>query len=100
MEGVKSRVQAYQGTVIANRGGKGYQQAITVRAVLQGVGVERVFPLHTQQIAWIEIIKRGRVRRSKLYYLRDRVGKSARIRERFDRPFKRGQIELPVPSKN
>lgn len=84
-EGNKTRVQPYQGVVIAERN-SGLHKAITVRAVLQGVGVERVFPVHCSQVAWIKVISRGKVRRAKLYYLRDRVGKAARLKTRFDRP--------------
>ncbi|MDJ0729894.1 MAG: 50S ribosomal protein L19 [Crocosphaera sp.] len=84
-EGGKERVQPYEGTVIAMRNG-GINETITVRKIFQGVGVERVFLLHSPRIANIKIIRRGKVRRAKLYYLRDRVGKATRIRQRFDRP--------------
>ncbi|MDJ0661683.1 MAG: 50S ribosomal protein L19 [Crocosphaera sp.] len=84
-EGGKERVQPYEGTVIAMRNG-GISETITVRKTFQGVGVERVFLLHSPRIAEIKIIRRGKVRRAKLYYLRDRVGKATRIRQRFDRP--------------
>ena len=84
-EGGKERVQPYEGTVIAMRNG-GINETITVRKIFQGVGVERVFLLHSPRIADIKIIRRGKVRRAKLYYLRDRVGKATRIRQRFDRP--------------
>lgn len=83
-EGGKERVQPYEGTVIAMRNG-GISETITVRRVFQGVGVERVFLLHSPRVASIKIIRRGRVRRAKLYYLRDRVGKATRIKQRFDR---------------
>lgn len=83
-EGDKERVQPYEGTVIAMRNG-GINETITVRKVFQGVGVERVFLLHSPLISEIKIIRRGKVRRAKLYYLRDRVGKSTRIQQRFDR---------------
>ncbi len=83
-EGGKERVQPYEGTVIAMRNG-GINETITVRKIFQGVGVERVFLLHSPRIADIKIIRRGKVRRAKLYYLRDRVGKATRIRQRFDR---------------
>ena len=83
-EGNKERVQPYEGTVIANRNG-GINQTITVRRIFQGVGVERVFLLHSPRIAKIKIVRRGKVRRAKLYYLRDRVGKSTRVKQRFDR---------------
>ncbi len=84
-EGNKERIQPYEGTVIAMRNG-GINETITVRRIFQGVGVERVFLLHSPRIASIQIIRRGKVRRAKLYYLRDRVGKATRIRQRFDRP--------------
>ncbi|MGK7874516.1 MAG: 50S ribosomal protein L19 [Xenococcaceae cyanobacterium] len=84
-EGGKERVQPYEGTVIAMRNG-GINETITVRRIFQGVGVERVFLLHSPRIASIKIVRRGKVRRAKLYYLRDRVGKATRIQQRFDRP--------------
>ena len=83
-EGGKERVQPYEGTVIAMRNG-GINETITVRRTFQGVGVERVFLLHSPRVASIKIVRRGKVRRAKLYYLRDRVGKATRIKERFDR---------------
>ncbi|NEO69060.1 50S ribosomal protein L19 [Moorena sp. SIO3H5] len=83
-EGNKERVQPYEGTVIAMRNG-GINETITVRRIFQGVGVERVFLLHSPKIANIKIVRRGKVRRAKLYYLRDRVGKATRIKQRFDR---------------
>ncbi|ACB50152.1 50s ribosomal protein L19 [Crocosphaera subtropica ATCC 51142] len=84
-EGGKERVQPYEGTVIAMRNG-GINETITVRRVFQGVGVERVFLLHSPRVADIKVVRRGKVRRAKLYYLRNRVGKATRIRQRFDRP--------------
>jgi large subunit ribosomal protein L19 len=84
-EGEKERIQPYEGTVIAMRNG-GINETITVRKIFQGVGVERVFLVHSPRIATITIIRRGKARRAKLYYLRDRVGKSARLKQRFDRP--------------
>jgi large subunit ribosomal protein L19 len=86
-EGDKERVQPYEGTVIAMRNG-GIGETITVRKVFQGVGVERVFLLHSPLVASITIVRRGKVRRAKLYYLRDRVGKATRIKQRFDRSLK------------
>ncbi|NJK76777.1 MAG: 50S ribosomal protein L19 [Oscillatoriales cyanobacterium RU_3_3] len=83
-EGNKERVQPYEGTVIAMRNG-GINETITVRRVFQGVGVERVFLIHSPRIASIQIMRRAKVRRAKLYYLRDRVGKSTRLKQRFDR---------------
>ena len=83
-EGNKERVQPYEGTVIAMRNG-GINETITVRRVFQGVGVERVFLIHSTRIASIQVMRRGKVRRAKLYYLRDRVGKATRVKQRFDR---------------
>ncbi|NEN95004.1 MAG: 50S ribosomal protein L19 [Moorea sp. SIO1F2] len=83
-EGNKERIQPYEGTVIAMRNG-GINETITVRRIFQGIGVERVFLLHSPKIANIKVIRRGKVRRAKLYYLRDRVGKATRIKQRFDR---------------
>ena len=79
-EGSKERLQAYEGVVIAINGG-GVMESFTVRKISYGEGVERVFPLYSPNIASIEVLKRGKVRRAKLYYLRDRRGKSARIFE-------------------
>ncbi|WP_041619272.1 50S ribosomal protein L19 [Stanieria cyanosphaera] len=84
-EGNKERVQPYKGTVIAMRNG-GINKTITVRRIFQGVGVERVFLVNSPIVAHIKIERRGKVRRAKLYYLRDRVGKATRIQQRFDRP--------------
>jgi large subunit ribosomal protein L19 len=81
VEGGRERVQAYEGVVIACDGG-GLSATFTVRKLSFGVGVERVFPVHAPIIASIEVIRRGDVRRAKLYYLRDRVGRSARIKEK------------------
>ena len=81
-EGSRSRVQAYEGVCIARKGGSGIAASFTVRKISFGEGVERVFPLHSQNIAEIVVVRRGHVRRAKLYYLRDRRGKSARITEK------------------
>ena len=83
-EGAKERVQPYEGTVIAMRNGS-INETITVRRVFQGVGVERVFLIHSPRIANVQVMRRGKVRRAKLYYLRDRVGKATRVKQRFDR---------------
>ena len=83
-EGEKFRVQPYEGVVIAMRNG-GINETITVRKVFQGVGVERVFLVHSPRIDTIKVIRRGKVRRAKLYYLRKRIGKATRIQQRFDR---------------
>ncbi len=84
-EGGKERVQPFEGTVIAMRNG-GINESITVRRVFQGVGVERVFLLHAPRVADIKVLRRGKARRAKLYYLRDRIGKATRLKQRFDRP--------------
>jgi len=83
IEGSKERVQVFQGAVI-RRQGSGLRETFTVRKVSYGVGVERTFPLHSPTIAKIELVTRGDVRRAKLYYLRDRVGKAAKIKEKRD----------------
>lgn len=83
-EGNKERTQPYEGTVIAKRNG-GINKTITVRRIFQGIGVERIFLVHSPRIESIKIVRRGKVRRAKLYYLRDRVGKATRIKQRFDR---------------
>ncbi|HEX3087947.1 MAG TPA: 50S ribosomal protein L19 [Ilumatobacteraceae bacterium] len=83
IEGNKERVQVFQGNVIA-RSGSGVGETYKVRKVSNGVGVERTFPIHTPTVVKIEVVKRGDVRRAKLYYLRDRVGKAAKIREKRD----------------
>lgn len=81
-EGDKERIQVFQGTVIGRRGG-GTGETFTVRKISSGIGVERVFPLHSPNLAKIERIRMGKVRRAKLYYLRELTGKSARIKEVF-----------------
>jgi len=80
-EGEKERLQAFEGIVVAKRGG-GISENFTVRKVSAGVGVERIFPIHSPGIASVELVRRGRVRRAKLYYLRRLSGKAARIREK------------------
>ena len=81
VEGGKERVQVFQGNVIRRQGG-GLQGTYTFRKLSYGVGVERTFPLHAPTVAKVEVVKRGDVRRAKLYYLRDRVGKSAKVKEK------------------
>jgi large subunit ribosomal protein L19 len=83
-EGERSRVQAYEGVCIARSGG-GIHESFTVRKISYGEGVERVFPLYSPNVDSIKVVRRGAVRRAKLYYLRDRRGKSARIAERAER---------------
>lgn len=80
-EGGKERIQAFEGLVLAVRNG-GIAKNVTIRKISNGVGVERTFPVHSPNVASFEILRRGRVRRAKLYYLRDKVGKDARIREK------------------
>ena len=81
IEGNRSRIQQFEGTVIAISSGAGLSKTFTVRKISNGVGVERIFPFHSPIIDKIVILKRGKVRRAKLYYLRDRKGKAARIKE-------------------
>ena len=83
VEGTRSRIQVFEGVVIRRRGG-GLRETFTVRKVSFGVGVERTFPVHSPVIESIELARRGKVRRSKLYYLRERTGKKARIKEKRD----------------
>jgi len=83
VEGTRSRIQVFEGVVIARKGG-GLRETFTVRKISFGVGVERTFPVHSPVIESIEVVRRGKVRRAKLYYLRDRVGKAARIKEKRD----------------
>ena len=80
-EGTRERIQIFEGYLIARDGG-GLTETITVRRVSYGIGVERILPLHSPKIAKIEKVRSGKVRRAKLYYLRDRVGKAARIKQR------------------
>ncbi|MDN5332709.1 MAG: large subunit ribosomal protein [Tepidanaerobacteraceae bacterium] len=81
VEGNRERIQVFEGVVIARKGG-GLRETFTVRKVSYGVGVERIFPLHSPRIEKIEVVQRGKVRRAKLYYLRNLRGKAARIKER------------------
>lgn len=83
-EGNRERVQIFEGTVIARKGA-GLNETITVRRLSYGVGVERVLPVHSPRINTIEIVRKGKVRRAKLYYLRDRVGKAAKVKEKLIR---------------
>ncbi len=79
-EGTRERIQIFEGTVIAKKGG-GISETFTVRRVSYGVGVEKTFPIHSPNVEKVELVRHGKVRRSKLYYLRDRVGKSAKLKE-------------------
>ena len=81
-EGERERVQMFEGTVIAKKS-SGVAETFTVRRVAYGVGVERVFPIHSPNVKSVDVIRKGRVRRSKLYYLRDRVGKAAKVKEKL-----------------
>lgn len=81
-EGNRERLQVFEGTVIGMKG-HGVRETFTVRRISYGVGVERIFPVHSPKIDHIDIVRRGKVRRAKLYYLRDRVGKAAKVRERL-----------------
>jgi large subunit ribosomal protein L19 len=81
IEGTRERLQGFEGYIISKKGG-GIRESITVRRVSFGIGIERTFPLHSPKIAQIEKVRSNRVRRSKLYYLRDRVGKSAKLKEK------------------
>jgi large subunit ribosomal protein L19 len=89
---VRTRIQAFEGVVIA-RGGTGIDEGFCVRRVSHGTGVERTFPIHTPSIDSIQVLRRGDVRRAKLYYLRDRVGKRARVREKARKP---KEVAAPV----
>jgi large subunit ribosomal protein L19 len=82
IEGSRERIQVFEGTVIGMRG-EGVKETFTVRKIAYGVGVERVFPVHSPKIAGIEVVRHGKVRRAKLYYLRSRVGKAARVKEKL-----------------
>ena len=81
-EGERERIQTFEGTAIA-RNNSGVSETFTVRRVAYGVGVERVFPLHSPNVDKVEIVRKGKVRRGKLYYLRDRVGKAAKVKEKI-----------------
>ncbi len=79
-EGNRERIQMFEGTVIAKKG-SGISETFTVRRISYGVGIERVFPLHSPNVVNVQVIRKGKVRRAKLYYLRDRVGKAAKVKE-------------------
>ena len=80
VEGTRERIQLFEGTVIAKKNG-GISETFTVRRISYGVGVEKTFPLHSPRVEKVEVIRRGKVRRAKLFYLRDRVGKSSKVKE-------------------
>jgi large subunit ribosomal protein L19 len=97
LEGTKERVQVFSGVVISRRG-DGMRETFTVRRIVQGEGVERIFPLHSPKIAKIEVKRTGRVRRAKLYYLRKRVGKATRLRERRVKISDNGAVSKSKPA--
>src|SRR5205823_10055600 len=97
LEGQKERVQVFSGVVIARRG-ESMRATFTVRRIVQGEGVERIFPLHSPKIAKIEVKRTGRVRRAKLYYLRKRVGKATRLRERRVKVSENGAVGKSKPA--
>ena len=94
-EGSRERIQVFEGTVIA-RQGKGVKESFTVRRVSYGVGVERVIPVHSPKIHRIEVVRKGKVRRAKLYYLRERVGKAAKVRTKLQSKIKSDNTAGPV----
>ena len=98
LEGDKERIQVFSGVVIA-RSGSGTREMFTVRRIVQGQGVERKFPLHSPRVATIEVKRAGVVRRAKLYYLRDRVGKAVRLKERRIDPKKREELAAKANEK-
>ena len=81
-EGTRERLQAFEGTIIAKKG-EGVKETFTVRRLSYGVGVERIFPVHSPKIDHIDIVRKGKIRRAKLYYLRDRVGKASKVKEKL-----------------
>jgi large subunit ribosomal protein L19 len=81
-EGNRERIQVFEGTVIAKKG-SGIKETVTVRKISYGVGVERILPIHSPKISKIEVVRKGKVRRAKLYYLRDRVGKAAKVKQKL-----------------
>lgn len=97
LEGQKERIQIFAGTVIARRG-SGLSETFTVRRIVQGEGVERTFPVHSPRIAKVVVKRHGRVRRAKLYYLRQRVGKATKLRERQETSSKAGEDQTRAAS--
>ena len=96
VEGGRERLQAFEGVCIGRRGG-GLRESFIVRKISHGEGVERVFPMFSPLVASVELVRRGRVRRAKLHYLRERAGKAARIAERRTRPRPRGAVSVAAP---
>ncbi|MCS7016778.1 MAG: 50S ribosomal protein L19 [Gemmatales bacterium] len=96
LEGQKERIQVFAGTVIARRG-SGLSETFTVRRIVQGEGVERTFPVHSPRIAKVVVKRHGRVRRAKLYYLRERIGKATKLRERQETGGKSAETESKSP---
>ncbi len=82
-EGTRERIQIFEGTIIAKKGA-GLKETFTVRRVSYGVGVERILPVHSPKIAQIEVVRKGKIRRAKLYYLRERVGKASKVKEKLE----------------
>ena len=82
-EGTRERIQIFEGTIIARHGG-GISETFTVRRISYGVGVEKTFPIHSPNVVKVDVIRRGKVRRARLYYLRDRVGKAAKVKEKLN----------------
>jgi large subunit ribosomal protein L19 len=94
-EGDKERIQLFSGVVIARSGG-GFKETFTVRRIVQGEGVERMFPLHSPKLASIKVIKSGRIRRAKLYYMRERTGKGTRLQEKFEKQESKAPSQTPA----
>ena len=97
VEGGKERLQAYEGIVIAKRNGS-IRESFTVRRISYGVGVERTFPLHSPRIDRVEVVRKGKVRRAKLYYLEDRTGKKAKVREDRRREYAAADADAELPA--
>ena len=98
IEGDKERIQVFSGVVIARNGG-GFKETFTVRRIVQGEGVERVFPIHSPKITDIKVIKSGKVRRGKLYYMRGRTSKGTRLQEKFEKEVTKTASEKPQATK-
>lgn len=97
-EGEKQRIQIFEGLVLAKKHGAGIEGTVTVRKIISGVGVEKIFPLHSPNVEKFEIVSRGRVRRAKLYYLRERTGKRAKIKKKIYVPGEETQLEKAIES--